>query len=107
MPSHAEEEILLRDFGVQTGWFGPIVNGGIMEHTAIRNPYGACLIQLENRRQRPAISNFEDVTSKLKRCFCTELLRIVKEQARHDLLSKKIDVQLYARVYGVCINLGI
>ena len=89
-----------RNWSVQTGKFGPIGKGGVMKHVAIKYPSEACLRQLEDLRQRPTISAFEDVTSKLKKSFCAKLLDIVREQARYDLLYKKVDGQVYARIYG-------
>ena len=72
-----------------------------MKHVAIKYPSEACLKQKEDFLQRPAIAGFEDVTSKLKRSFCAELLSLVKEQARYDLLFKRVDGQVHARIYGL------
>ena len=67
-----------RDRSVQTGNFGQIGKGGVLKHVAIKYPSEACLKQLEDLRQRPTISGFKDVTSKLKKSFCEELLTLVK-----------------------------
>ena len=71
-----------------------------MKHVAIKYPSDACLKQLEDLRQRPTITAFENVTSKLKKSFRAKLLTIAKEQARYDILYKKVDGQVYARIYG-------
>ena len=59
-----------------------------MKHVAIKYPSEACLKHLESLRKRPAITEFEDVTSKLKKSFCAELLRIqfalIMIPHRHD-----------------------
>ena len=90
-----------RNWSVQTGKFGPIGKGGILKHVSIKYPSEACLKKLEDLRQRPTISAYENVTSKLKRSFCAELLTIAKQQAKkYDLLYKKIDGVVYARIYG-------
>ena len=90
-----------RNWSVQTGRFGPIGKGGITKHVAIKYPSEACLRELEDLQQRPAISAYENVTSKLKRSFCAKLLTIAKEQKkRYDLLYKKVDGMVYAKIYG-------
>ena len=90
-----------RNWSAQTGKFGPIGKGGILKHVGIKYPSQACLKQLEDLRQKPSITAYESITSKLKKSFCAELLTMAKEQKeRYDLLYKKVDGMVYARIYG-------
>ena len=89
-----------RKVSVQTGRFGPTSKKNILKCVSVKYPSTACLKRLGELRPSPRITDCEVVTSKFEKGLCLWLLEAMKRQAGEDPLFKRIENNVYARMYG-------